>query len=114
MRTFGQQLFGRFVRIYPRFFDGITSMFEFLENVDGYIHVEVRKLYRDAELPHFTSERLDDRKLTLTYRSTRPFADLAEGLILGCAAHYGDPVAVSREQIHDSTGSGTRFLIERR
>jgi len=52
------------------------------------IHVEVRKLYPDAELPTFTCDTSTPGRLTMLYRSSRPFADLAEGLIAGCIAHF--------------------------
>ena len=64
----------------PEFFSGVKTSFEFLESVDGHIHVEVRKLYNDAELPEFTTTRENDNKLIMTYRSKRPFADLAAGM----------------------------------
>src|SRR6266540_2882152 len=53
LHLFGKHLFGRFVANYPQFFEGIDSAFDFLEKIHSYIHVEVRKLYPDAELPSF-------------------------------------------------------------
>jgi Haem-NO-binding len=50
LRTYGQHLFGRFVHRYPHFFAGVDSAFAFLHNIEGYIHVEVRKLYPEADL----------------------------------------------------------------
>src|ERR1700759_776855 len=44
VRTFGRYLFGRFAKLFPQFFTGIESAFEFLQNVESYIHPEVRKL----------------------------------------------------------------------
>jgi Haem-NO-binding len=55
LRSFGKHLFGRFVCNYPQFFGGINSALTFLANIEGYIHVEVRKLYPDAELPSLTA-----------------------------------------------------------
>jgi hypothetical protein len=37
--------------------------------------------------------------------------DVAEGLILGCAAYYGEKIAVRREAIGDGSGSVERFLL---
>jgi hypothetical protein len=54
LRSFGQYLFDRFVATYPHFFAEIHSAFAFLESIERYIHVEVRKLYPNAELPSFT------------------------------------------------------------
>ncbi len=54
LRSFGQHLLTRFVAAYPSFFEQAGSLFPFLRSVHGHIHVEVRKLYPDAELPSFS------------------------------------------------------------
>jgi hypothetical protein len=53
IKTYGNYLFGRFLDIYPSFFNRITSAQEFIASVDDIVHLEVLKLYPDAELPHF-------------------------------------------------------------
>ncbi|WP_299269907.1 heme NO-binding domain-containing protein [uncultured Psychrosphaera sp.] len=88
LEVFGKHLFGRFSARYPNFFEGIIDPFEFLKNIDNYIHVEVRKLYPDAELPRFYHEQKSANELTMYYMSSRHFEDLAVGLISGCLAHF--------------------------
>lgn len=53
LTLFGRHLCRRFAVRYPEFFTVQTSLFDFLESVDAYIHREVHKLYPDAELPVF-------------------------------------------------------------
>jgi len=48
--------------------------------VDELIHVEVKKLYKDAQLPEFNYEDHIDDKLTMIYRSPRKLCFLSEGL----------------------------------
>lgn len=110
IKVFGEHLFGEFVKGYPAFFENATSAFEFLKNVHGYIHVEVRKLYPDAELPSIDHEVLDSGAFALTYTSTRPFADLAEGLIRSCLTHFGEECDIQREDLTDD-GTSARFLL---
>jgi|TARA_B110000967_G_scaffold188632_1_gene211605 hypothetical protein len=38
--------------------------------------------------------------------------DIAEGLILGCAAYYRERIIVRREAIGDTGGSAERFLLK--
>lgn len=90
LEVFGEHLFSRFADLYPRFFEGITSSKQFLAGVDNYIHVEVYKLYPDAELPKFDINEHDNGDLEMVYRSSRHFQDLAIGLIKGCLAHFKD------------------------
>ena len=114
VREFGHYLFGRFVKSYPRFFENVHSAFDFIEQVDNHVHVEVLKLYPGAELPSFRSERPDDRRMLFDYRSSRPLADLAEGLIAGCADHYGERMDIERLPLAaDGGGTAVRFQLTR-
>lgn len=110
VRAFGKHLFGRFVVAYPRFFEGMEGSFEFLSGIEDVIHAEVRKLYPDAELPTFEVEA-GHQSLTLTYFSEHPFADLAQGLIEGCVAHFGENVQVTRLPAPDLPGAQARFVL---
>ncbi len=114
LRRFGEVLFGRFVIKYPDFFVAPQNTFEFLSTVDRTVHLEVRKLYEKAELPHFDYEYPAPDHMVVVYRSCRPLADLAEGLILGCAKHYRESIDIERFDIPDETQSHSRFHIKRR
>jgi Haem-NO-binding len=113
LRSFGKHLFGRFVATYPHFFVGIQSAFGFLESIERYIHVEVRKLYPNAELPSFTCTS-QPGQLTMVYRSPRAFADLAEGLIRGCTEHFGEHVEIQRDDLSGGQGTCVRFVLTKR
>ncbi len=75
------------------------SAFDFLSRVDDVIHVEVRKLYPDAELPSLPCERPAPNRLLMHYSSPRGFGDLAEGLIAGCIKHFGENITVTRTNL---------------
>lgn len=109
LRDFGEHLFGRFAVLFPHFLAGVGTTLEFAERVDGVIHREVRKLYPDAELPKFDHERLSASRLILTYRSARPLADLAEGLLLGCARHFGETLLIERCTLESGPLFAVRF-----
>ena len=94
--TFGNYLANSFVEKFPIFFQEANNTFDVLKHVDDHIHVEVRKLYPDAELPKFSYDNETDNELTLHYESSRHFADLAHGLIDGCAKHFGENINVER------------------
>jgi hypothetical protein len=114
VRSFGMHLFRRFHTMFPQYFEGVASSFDFLQRIDHYIHVEVGKLYPDAELPAFDCDTSQPGRLLLTYRSSRPFAALAEGLIRGCVAHYGEAVDIAIEDLSDGTGTAARFVLTKR
>lgn len=114
LRAFGEFLFGRFAALYPEFFQTTTRALAFLSKVDDYIHVEIRKLYPDAELPEFEIHSPSSDSLHMTYCSERPFASLAEGLIRGCIAHYGQSVDVEIEDLSDGKQTSVRFVLTER
>lgn len=96
IHMFGEHLFERFAENYRLMFADTHNTFEFLNRVDDVIHVEVRKLYPDAELPSLVCECATSNELTVLYSSPRGFGDLAEGLIHGCIKHFGESISVSR------------------
>ena len=113
LRTFGRHLFGRFARLYPRFFDGIQDSLQFLSGIEDIIHAEVLKLYPDAQLPRFEVEYLDDRRLILVYRSSRHLQDLAHGLMEGCIDHFGQDIHIVVHPASDAADDVCRFELNR-
>jgi hypothetical protein len=113
MQEFGEHLFARFTLEYPHFFQDVRSSFDFLQGLETVIHIEVRKLYHDAELPRFDVTERTPTKMVLLYRSRRHFADFAEGLIRGCARHFGEQLEILRENLPAPEGSQVRFTLTR-
>jgi hypothetical protein len=115
LRRFGAHLFARFVELYPVFFFEADSALDFLAQVNGYVHDEVAKLHPDARFPHFELERRSPGRLEMTYRSERPLADLAEGMIRGCVSHFGEHLEVVRADLPTphAPGCAAHFSIVR-
>jgi len=111
LKIYGEHLFTRFVIGYPHFFVEVSSLFNFLQNLHGYIHAEVHKLYPEAELPHISCAFLRPNELQLNYRSERPFADFAEGLLAGAVTHFQEPVIVTRTDIPNTDGRAATFIL---
>ena len=112
LRTFGRHLFARFAAAYPQFFKRVHSAFELLRKIDD-IHSDVLRLYPDAELPGIDVTCPQPGQAEMIYRSPRPFADLAEGLIIGCADHFGEEIAVQRSDVAGEQG-GVCFTLTSR
>ena len=110
LRQYGRYLFQTFVKTYIPFLEAAPDAFTFLSSVDNYIHVEVKKLYPEAELPTFTITQLNALTLQMIYQSNRKMADLAYGLIEGTLAHYGE-VALITQQALNPDGSRVEFRI---
>jgi hypothetical protein len=78
--------------------------------VHEHVHKEVLKLYPDAELPSFATERDGDSTLIMHYKSSGKMGDFAYGLIVGCLKHFGEEATISAETI-DEEGSNVVFTI---
>ena len=112
VREFGTHLSGTFSNGYPAFFSRSANFFDFLESIEAHIHVEVRKLYPDAELPSFKVATRTATRLVMDYRSPRRMSDLAEGLILGTAPKFGVTARVQKIALEGTGGEATRFVID--
>ncbi len=113
LRSFGRQLFSGFQRKFPELFVDAPDAFGFLEKVEGIIHVEVRKLYPDAELPRFEMERPEPDVMVMVYNSPRAMSDFGAGLMQGCFDHFGEEVAIETADLSDGKGTRVRFRLQR-
>ncbi len=113
LKVFGKYLFGQFAKSYAHFFEGSKNAFDFLLSIENYIHVEVLKLYPDAELPKFETSIIDEGKtLKMVYSSERRMGDLAQGLIESALDHYQEEAMIRRNNI-ELNGKKVEFLITR-
>lgn len=101
--AFAGHLAKTFATKFPQFFEN-KSFIEFLESVDSHVHVEVRKLYSDANPPEFRTRRLNDSSIEMEYRSHRPLAGLAEGLIRAVAGAFNQPIELTRDDRKKDAG----------
>lgn len=110
-RKFGHWMLDFFGENYPDFFKGKTKSFEMLEAVDGEIHVEVRKLYPEAELPRFDTKRMSDTHMEMEYTSPRPLVGFCHGLIEACVERFDETAVIERGETAGSNNA-TVFQIK--
>ena len=96
VREIGESALPRIAVRYPQFFEHHTSTRAFLLTLNDVIHAEVRKLYPRADVPVFDFETPDDETLILGYHSERKLCALAEGFIIGAAAHFVERVTIDQ------------------
>ncbi len=112
LKTYARYFGKAHLRKYEPFYEAAEDTFAFLESIDGHIHVEVKKLYPDAELPKFDAYRISDNKLELIYKSKRKMGDFAEGLIEDTASYYNEEIKITRTLLEED-GSEIKFTIEK-
>ncbi len=111
LREFGKYLVGRLIAGFPHFTHNAGSTFELLDSVEDYMCQEVRKLYPDAKIPTFNFESSNPNQLILIYRSSRPFADLAYGMVEGVVDHFGEDIEIECDMGPDEKHTSARFSL---
>jgi hypothetical protein len=114
VHVFGEYLLNQFAKHYSEFFQSANNAFDFLKSIDNHIHVEVLKLYPDAELPRFSCFHPNDDKnrLTMIYTSERAMSDLASGLIEGAIKYFNENISYEKELMEED-GKRVKFSLVR-
>ena len=87
------------------------SVFSFLAKLEDFIHVEVKKLHPESELPTFDTLHHDDEKLVLLYKSKKGLAALAQGLINGCIKHFDECIEVTAQDYSNGLRQEVKFTL---
>jgi hypothetical protein len=110
LKEYGFHFFSVMQKSYPHFLDRTKTAFQFLASIENHIHIEVQKLYPEAELPSFDTNLFSPGHLEMIYRSERSMADFAEGLIEKSLEFYGEEAEIVRENIA-ADGSIVKFIL---
>ncbi|GIU30524.1 heme NO-binding domain-containing protein [Shewanella sp. MBTL60-007] len=109
-RIYGQSVFNTLYNSLPGLEGKADSTFSFIESVEEYIHVEVKKLYPNANPPSFDFISTSKTQLIMDYQSARCMSHVCLGLIQGCAEHFGENINIEMEPI-TADESQVRFTI---
>lgn len=108
--AFGLYLFISLGKAHPEVIKSYTSPIGLLYSIEDHIHVHVKKLYPDAELPTFNILEKTDTSISMVYVSSRGLYRLAHGLIEKCFEHFNTSSQVSFELLKDD-GTEVKFDI---
>jgi len=109
--TFGHYLFARLSAAHPEVIQNYNTPLGLLYSIEDHIHVHVRKLYPDAELPTFKILEKTDTSLAMIYASKRGLYRLAHGLMEKSFEHFNKAATVTYELISED-GTEVKFKIQ--
>ena len=112
LHLFGGHLFNTFTKNYSELISGLDNTFDLLRNIENHIHVEVKKLYPEAELPKFEVKTSTDDVLELVYRSSRYMGSLALGLMEATASHFEEEIEIISTAFEN--GDATLFTLTKK
>ncbi|MEQ6122519.1 heme NO-binding domain-containing protein [Reichenbachiella sp. MALMAid0571] len=108
--VYGEYFFNYLISTHPKIFEHYKSPAHFLKSVEGHIHVQVRKIYPDAELPTFEVSEVTDNIMEMTYSSPRALYKFAEALIVKTFAFYKHKITISFNKLKKD-GTLVKFTI---
>lgn len=110
IHAYGVYFFDVLVKSYPNIFDYYKTAFDLLAGIEKHIHVQVRKIYPDAELPYFIVHEETELKLVLEYQSERAMYGFALGLMERTLEHYEELASIEHKLL-DDRGTNAMFTI---
>lgn len=112
LHTFGKYLFKSLGAAHPEVIANYSDPIDLLYCIEDHIHVHVRKLYPDAELPTFTILERSDEHLSMIYASSRGLYNLAHGLIESTFEHFYSRAEIAYELLKED-GTRVKFDIRK-
>ncbi|CAM2910201.1 heme NO-binding domain-containing protein [Vibrio neptunius] len=111
-RVFGQSVFENLYQSLPErsSLQGCKNSLQFIRLVEDYIHIEVKKLYQQANPPRFEFISETETEMVFDYKSARCMSHVCLGLIEGCAQHFNESLNIEMENNHKS-GNDVRFKV---
>ncbi|AZJ36040.1 heme NO-binding domain-containing protein [Tenacibaculum singaporense] len=97
---------------YPGLLATYKDPIEMLSSIEDHIHVEVKKIYPDAELPTFLVEEKSENSLVLLYKSSRAMHHFGLGLMNKTFEHFNSSAEIVLEKIKND-GTEVRFIINK-
>ncbi|MBW3694836.1 guanylate cyclase [Vibrio sp. T187] len=112
-RVFGESVFKNLLSTLPDHasIKDSNTTFQFVRHVEEYIHVEVKKLYPDAEPPAFDFIAQDEASLEFDYKSARCMSHVCLGLLEGCANYFDESLEIAMNP-QNSDESVVRFNLK--
>ena len=99
--TYGEHFFGVLEVSYPELLNSYTDPMEMISSIENHIHVEVRKIYPDAELPTFDVIEKTDDSLILNYKSSRAMHHFGLGLMNKTFEYFNSTATIELEKIKE-------------
>ncbi|UOB19074.1 heme NO-binding domain-containing protein [Abyssalbus ytuae] len=107
---YGKYFFNVLFTNHSGIFEAYTSPVELLNSVENHIHVHVRKIYPEAELPTFDVLENKDNSMIMVYKSERGLYKFAQALIEKTFEHYNRSAIVNFEKLNE-LGTEVKFTI---
>lgn len=110
--VYGEHFFNVLSNNYPGLISSYKDPIEMLASIENHIHVEVKKIYPDAELPTFVIVEKSENTLVMIYKSSRAMHQFGLGLMNKTFEHFNNKATILLEKIKPD-GTEVKFIINK-
>lgn len=115
LEEFGRFVFPYLIGKHSYIIEKYKDPLNLIAGIESHIHIEVKKLYEDAELPTFSLVEKTKNKLTIIYQSKRGLSYFAIGLMRQTLEHFNVKGDVSiDENFNGKEDQAVKFIIQLR
>ncbi len=111
--VYAEHFFGVLEDSYPGLLATYSDPIEMLASIEDHIHVEVRKIYPDAELPTFKVIEKTENSLIMIYKSSRAMHHFGLGLMNKTFEYFNSVAVIELEKIKED-GTEVKFIVNKK
>jgi hypothetical protein len=111
LEKFGEFVFPYLIGKHSYIIENYDNAIDLIAGIENHIHIEVKKLYNDADLPTFRVVEKSTNKLSIIYKSSKGLTYFAIGLIKATLNHFNVNGSVTVDKFFDAK-MGVQFIIE--
>jgi hypothetical protein len=108
--VYAEHFFSVIEKSYPGLLATYKDPIEMLASIEDHIHIEVRKIYPEAELPTFVIKDRKDKSLVMIYKTSRAMHHFGLGLMNKTFEHFNTTATIVLEKIKED-GTEVKFII---
>lgn len=108
--VYAEHFFGVLAMSYPELIKQYKDPIEMLASIENHIHVEVLKIYPDADLPTFEIINKTENSLIMIYKSSRAMYYFGLGLMNKTFEHFNSKAEIVMEKLKED-GTEVKFII---
>ena len=109
---YGEHFFAVIEKSYPGLLATYKDPIEMLASIENHIHVEVCKIYPEAELPTFIIVERTENSLIMIYKSSRAMHHFGLGLMNKTFEYFKSSATIVLEKIKED-GTEVKFIINK-
>jgi hypothetical protein len=110
--VYGEHFFGVIEKSYPGLLATYRDPIDMLSSIENHIHVEVRKIYPEAELPTFIVEEKTANSIVMIYKSSRAMHHFGLGLMNKTFEHFNATASIVLEKLKED-GTEVKFIVNK-